>query len=156
MADWPADVVCRMNDEFPKDIQCADNLYGAGIRVVSGRVKNFFIAEGLDSLEFLSVMIVNHKGRNVDDDYFIVNPSYTIDCIDIQSSEVKWNKIKSDLISSCKSLVLNAELVPESEVVFRPKYLPTVILIRADLAKKLTDASFTGFIFRDPLKYKGI
>ena len=36
---WHSDIICRMDPEFPKDIQLADNLYGAGLTVVSNRIK---------------------------------------------------------------------------------------------------------------------
>lgn len=156
LTDWPSGVICRMNDDFRKDIQCSDNLYGAGIRIISERVKNFLISEGVDSVEFLPLTILNHKGRAVVGSYFIVNPPYVINCIDLGASQVEWNDIDSELIDSCKQLVVNNELIPNKESIFRPKNLPIINLIRSDLAEKLTDAGFSGFIFRDPLKYKGV
>lgn len=154
--EWPSDVVCKMNPEFPKDIQLADNLYGAGLIIISKRINELLIKENVNNVEFLPISILNHKGRVTSKDYFILNPIDVVDCIDLDASNIEWNEIKKDLIDSCERLVLKEDSIPFECKVFRPKFLTLIILIRSELAVKLSEEGFTGLYFKDPLKYTGI
>ena len=153
---WPSDVVCRMDPEYPKDIQLADNLYGTLYIVISNRIKQLLLSEIVSKVEFLPVSIRNHKGRIASKDYFIMNPLDVVSCIDLDKSFVRWNHIKNDLINSCNQLVLNEDIIPESCKVFRPKFLPTEILISDELVEKLKNANFTGLNFVNPLEFTGV
>jgi hypothetical protein len=154
-ADWPEGVTSAMNEDYPKDIELADNLYGTNLIIVSGRLRNLVLADGVVGVEFLPVTILNHKNRIASADYFIVNPVGVVDCIDLEASEVKFNLIKKDLISRCKGIVLREAEIPSEAKVFRAKYLPTKILIRSDLARRLEDAGLTGLRFTDPAEFTG-
>src|SRR5919106_2003 len=52
---WRADVVCRMNPEYPDDMQLSDNLYGTVYAIVSKRISDLLQKEQLNSVEFLPV-----------------------------------------------------------------------------------------------------
>jgi hypothetical protein len=153
---WPADVVCRMDPEYPKDIELSDNLYGAGVPIVSARIRDFLSAAEVDNIEFLSVTIMNHKDRVASRDYFIMNPLRIIECIDLEKSSVKWNLIDRELIDSCKKLVLDDKAIPDDCKVFRAKFLPMRIIVRGQLVKALGTVGFKGLCFTDVLKYTGV
>lgn len=154
-AGWPAGLLCRMSDDYPKDIEPPDSLFGAGLVVVSPRVRALLDAAGPAQLELLPVGIADHKGRVVADDYAIVNPLQVVDAIDIGASEVAWNKIKPDLIASCARLVVDAARVPETAAVFRLKHLEHLVVVRADLAAVLDAAGLVGLALRDPALFTG-
>jgi len=153
---WPADVICQMDDDFPDDIKLADNMNAGGIGVISQNIKDFLVNEKVNDVEFLPVTILNHKGRIASKDYYILNPLVVCDCIDIDGSYVDWNAIKKDMIDSCEQLVLKEDAVSIEYKVFRPKFLPIIILVRTEIAKRLREAGFTGLYFKDPLEYTGI
>jgi hypothetical protein len=153
---WPAGVECRMDSEYPKDIELSDNLYGAGVPTVSAKLKEYLIAEEVDNVEFLPVTILNHKERVASRDYFIMNPLSIIECIDLQKSTVKWNRIDKELISSCKQLVLDDKAIPDNCKIFRAKCLPIRIIVRGHFVKALGTVGFKGLCFTDTLKYIGI
>jgi len=152
---WPAKAVCAMSDDFPKDIALSDNLYGAGMTVVSKRVKEALEAGSVKDVEYLPVHIQNHKGRIASSDYFIVNPLGTVECVDVKASKVKWNDINPELLSSCEQLVIKTNAVPAAKHLFRPKHVPYILLARSELAKQMERAKFTGLSFRDPLEFDG-
>lgn len=155
--DFPENAACVMNPEFPKDIQLADYLYGAGVPVISRRLKEILEREVSDNrFEYLPVEIINHKGRVASHDYFIVNPMDVCDCIDIDKSGVRWNQITSNLISGCKGLVLKKEAIPKGYKLFRLKYWGSKILVRSDLVETLNAADLTGLDFRNTEGYTGI
>lgn len=153
---WSQDTICRMNDEYPNDIQLADNMHATGLIVISKPMKALLVKENVNNVEFLPLTILNHKGRVASADYFIVNALDICDCIDLDASEVEWNFIEKDLISNCERLVLKEEAIPQNYMVFRPKFKPNIILIHIALVEKLYAANFTGLEFQDPLEYIGI
>jgi hypothetical protein len=152
---WADDAACRMDDEFPKDIEVPDNLCGAGLVVVSARVREFLQSVNVPDLEYLPVRVLNHKGKVAAPDCAIVNPLGQVDCIDIAASGVTWNQINPELISICKGLVLRADAVPAEVQVFRPKHRPSSVFVRTALARRMIDAGFTGLNFRDPISFDG-
>lgn len=153
---WPEDVTAPMSQEYPKDIELADNVFGTELIIISDRTRQALIAEGVTDVEYLPMSIMNHKKKVASTEYFILNPPTVVDCIDLDASEVKWNAIDKSLISRCKQLVLKESKVPKDAKVFRPKHLPTEILVRADVARKLEAAGLTGLFFIDPAKFRGV
>jgi hypothetical protein len=153
---WPVGVSCKMSPRYPKDIQLSDSLYGGSYPVVSARLKEALTEPlSVGKTEFLPVVIINHKGRVASDEYFVVNPLETIDCIDQVKSDVKWNNINPDVISSCKQLVLREDVIPAEVGFFRPKHMLATYLMRRQLADALVKNGFTGLYFVDPEKYRG-
>jgi hypothetical protein len=155
-AGWPTDVASKMNERFPKDIALADSMDATGVTVISRKLKDFLVAADVKNVEFLPLKIMNHKGKVAADDYSIVNPVGLVDCIDTQASGAKFNALKPDMMLSCKQLVLKADQIPSDAVIFRPKSMPTIILMQAALAKKLTSAKYSGFLFKEPAQFKGM
>jgi hypothetical protein len=147
-AGFPGDAFFAMDPAYPKDIQLPDNVYNLeGLPVVSTQLKTMIAQREPPETEFLRVAIVNHKGRVASSDYFIVNPFGLVECVDLESSDIEWNEIDRELISSCFGLVLDEERIDFDRLIFRPRYLPTVVLVREDMADELTQAGFTGLRF---------
>ncbi len=145
---FPSDASFEMDPAYPKDIQLADNIYNLeGLPVVSKGLKEVVEGRQPKETEFLQVAIINHKGRVASDEYYILNPYGTVDCIDKEESDIEWNEIEKDLISSCFGLVLDESRVDFERLMFRPRYVPTIVLVRGDLADELTEAGFSGLRF---------
>jgi len=153
---WPENVSCRMDNEYPKDIQLTDNLFGGDYPVISSRLKDQIAAlAGASKIEFLPVSILNHTGRVASKDYFILNPLGTVDCSDIDKSGVVWNAINATHISRVKQLVLKKDAVPAEAGIVRPTHLAEAILLRRSLSDRLSSDGFTGLFFREPAKFRG-
>jgi hypothetical protein len=156
-AGFPSDVACKMNPDYPKDVQLADNLSGACVPVISDKLKALLEKEvKVNRIEYLPVKVLNHKGRVASKDYYIFNPLDVCDCIDVQKSGVEWNAINPNLISGCDQLVLKKKAIPPDYQVFRLKYWGYNILVRSDLIDKLNAAGLTGLDFLAPADYTGI
>ena len=154
---FPSDTFCEMNPDFPKNIQLADYLYGANIPVIYSKLKEFLEKEVvINTIEYLPVRIINHKGRVASEDYFILNPLDVCDCIDLDRSGVVWNRIRAKFISGCKGLVLRHEAIPMDYKLFRLKYWEHNIIVSADLVDTLTAAELTGLRFLNVTGYTGI
>lgn len=153
---FPPDVTCRMDPSFRDDIALADNLYGAGMPVISAKARAVMEQEVTgERLEFLPVQVINHKGRVASNDYFVLHPLDVLDCIDTDKSKVEWNSISPEDISTCEGLVLREEEIPDEFRIFRPRFLGSEILVRRDLVDALTAAELTGLLFGEAKDYKG-
>jgi len=150
---WPPDAAAAMNPDFPKDIGLADSLSGATFLVISGKAKQFIEQENAGKIEFLPMKIINHKGRVASEDYFVVNPLDVVDCIDKEASGAEMD---DDMIEGCAQLVLKEDAIPKDLKIFRTKFWSGRILIRRDLAQKMTAAGLTCMSFTEPAEYTGM
>jgi hypothetical protein len=139
-----------------EDIQLSDNLSGAVYIIVSKAIRDCLADAKINNVEFLPITIYNHKGRVASHEYYILNPLDISDCIDIKASKVEWNSIAKDRIDFCDHLVLNESLIPSNFKIFRPKFWPSLILVRQEITEMLINAGFTGLYFIDASGYDGI
>jgi hypothetical protein len=152
--EWP-DVSMRMDPDFKKQIKLSDNLLNpVNVIVASKRLCDFFRSKGVPNIEYLPVTIYDHKKKVASKEYSIANLVTTQDCIDTKKSEVTWNAIDSDYISSMKRLVLNEKKIAKDAMLFRAEHLKELIFVRADLAQAVTDAGFTNIKFWKLSDYK--
>jgi hypothetical protein len=151
---WPGAARCAMDPRTPRDIRLADGLYGDRRIVVSPKVQALVRAESRDRIELLPIGIVDHKGRFAAKDYAIVNPLDVVDCIDQASSRVRWNAIDPKSIYACDALHLVESAVPKERKVFRLEGWRNVVVVRRELAEKLSRDT-VGLHFVDPATYTG-
>ncbi|MFH0925943.1 MAG: DUF1629 domain-containing protein [bacterium] len=155
--NFPSNALFRMNPEFKRAIKLSDALDNAdAIIVASKRLKEFFESENIPGIEYLRVTILNHKNRVASDEYFIVHQVGTQDCINLDQSTIKWNKINPDQISSIKKLVIDESLIDPKVKLFRAKHLPSTILIERDLINKILSAGFTGIRFKEIDRFRKV
>lgn len=149
-ADFSEEACFHMDASHPKEVKLADNIFNLDrMLVVSKSLKEIVESESPPFTEFLPVSIYNHKGRVASTEYFIINPFDLQDCIDQNQSKLKWNKIDPELISGCYNLVISPEKIEENRLLFRPKYLPTIVLVREDLVDMIKAKGFTGIRFKE-------
>jgi hypothetical protein len=155
--DFGQPIQYRMSDLFPDDIALSDNYVVAGQIVVSRRLRDA-LETSLPGhhIQYLPVSIVNHKKRLASDEYFIVHSLDVFDCIDVAKSGVQWNPLDKNEITLCKRLVIKADAIPATMMLFRPKHWGSRMLASESLAKKLTAAGLVGMRFLDPAQYTGI
>jgi hypothetical protein len=155
--EYPGGLNYPMSDFLPDDILLSDNFKVAGQILVSGKLKAHLLAALPDHpLEFLPVSILNHKGRVVSADYFILHPLGVHDCIDLQRSKVKWNPLKKKVITSCKGLVFKPDSLPPGLKLFRPEYWGFNIMATRAFGDELIAAGFSGLRFIDAAGFDGI
>jgi hypothetical protein len=145
-----------MDPEFPGDTELSDSLYGGGFRIVSPGMRAFLQRVQPDHIEYLPVRIVDHQGRVASEQYSLVHPVGQVDCIDLEASGVDWSPLDPKLIDSCDQLIIDARRVPPERVIFRPKHLAGVILVRDDVARELSSSGLRGVFLQPASEYIGI
>lgn len=156
---WPADSFSRMDPDRRKDLQLADSVRCPYARTVSTRLRTAIETAGETRLEWLPLAILNHKGRVAARDYWIANPPYVIDCIDLDASNARWAGRMLDAddpFAACDRLVLRPEVVPPGVQVFRARFKPGLLLMRRTMAEALLNEGLSGLAFGEPDAYRGL
>jgi hypothetical protein len=154
---FPPDAFFAMDKRYPKRVALPDSVSNNDQMVlVSRKLKEFVESKNPARVECLQVAIRDHRGRVASPDYFIINPLTIIECIDTKRSKLTWNAMEPTLIAGVVDLVLrdSVEIEP-SVLLFRPKHLETVVMLRADLGDAITAAGFTGARFVEIADFEG-
>lgn len=147
---------CR--DWFPEGVQFAMAERG-GIRladsipnntlllIVSGKLKGLLESEASCEIEFLPISILDHEKVPVQDDYYIANVLYSIQCMDVEASDFVQSAMDESQVHHIKQLVLDHQKIPEQTNVFRLGEELDTILVRGDLANRITATGCSGMHF---------
>lgn len=153
--DFPDDASFRMDPSFPKDIRLEDIIRNdSSLLVASERVKKFLEAEKVPGQEMLPVAIFNHKGRKEKARYFVVHQVDIQDCINLKKTKWKKDDLDEEAITDVRKLTLDESKIDKDAQLFRLKSYGIPLIIRADLAEKITKAGFTGFQFVPPIEWE--
>ncbi|WP_240358393.1 imm11 family protein [Myxococcus vastator] len=150
-ADYPADARVYMTDRY-QGIQVSDYVENAcGILIVSKRVKEVFERVSRGPVEYLPLAIYNHKKRLASADHFIVNPIGTVDCLNLEASDIKYFKGK---VVQVRNPVLDPAKLEHAPHLFRMRehsysYLISEVMIQE--LRTLTPRP-TNFLL-DPLEH---
>ncbi len=145
---FPSGVTLRMDSRKPTHtilVDCVKNTQG--VVVISEKMKVFIDQQVLAEVEFLPITVIDHKGRKLDDSYYIFHPINNVDCLDLDNADPEWDDIDDTVVASVKKLVIDGVKVPEDKKYFRPKnYIARPIVAKA-LVDAIVNEGFTGVQF---------
>lgn len=151
---FPSNVLFRMSPEHPKDIGLTDALANMNeLLIASRKLKDFLEGKNLPELEYHRVSVIDHKGRAVGSEYFLVHPIHSQDCLNHSASSPRFNKINPTMISRVQSLVLDESKIAPGVKMFRIKGFGQPLLIHRELAAEITQAGFVGPSFIELDRY---
>jgi len=152
--DYPSDVEFRMDDDFPDSIGRNDFLHTISQDVViQPRVRDFWLSKDIPNLQFLDVVVKNHRGRLVPETFILVNFVAHVDCINQKETQFEWNSLDEDKMTDVSRLTLNHDAL-EGILLGRVKHLPRLIVIAPFLATEMLEAGFTGFEAHELSEFK--
>ena len=141
---WPDDVEMEMNEDHPDDTLLLDSLFNIkSLMVISARVKSYLELQEIPDAEFLSVNIKNHKGRYIDEEYFILNLIKHVDCLDTVASKAE-ESMMSDDIMEVQGIVLKQTELLEERPLFRLKLFGEPTIVDRSFAAEIDAQGFTG------------
>lgn len=141
---------------YPEDARIFMNPENPGIKLSSliGNTKGMLIGSRdfkdtvakhcENSIEYLPFTLHDHRRRVFSRDYFLINPLGSLDCLDIQKSDIKWSKEEPGEILRINSFVLDREKVKEAPQLFRVDKDPSTYVVGAGLAQELRDRQLTN------------
>lgn len=147
---FPESAHFRMSDDFPRNLVLEDFLRNQNkLLVVSERLRELLEAERLKNNEFIPVQIINHKGRQTKEAYYILHQITLQDCINEAESEFIENDIDPELFFDVSELVIDEARIDPDVALFRMRRFPEVPIFRRDLADRIKAGGYTGMRFRE-------
>ncbi|MFY2560374.1 imm11 family protein [Corallococcus terminator] len=143
--DWPKNAKLLMNKENP-GIKLGSLLGNTrSMLLVDKELKELIQAhcQGLE-IEYLPLVIYDHHKRVRGRDYFLINPLSSLDCLDLQASEICWDKNDPTNVIAVNKYVLQRDKVAEAPPLFRIQHDPSEYVLRTDLAKAIYDRKPTN------------
>ncbi len=149
---FPSDAQINMNADFGSGL--IDVLKNSNqFLIVSEPLRSFLEKENLINNEFLPLIIGDKKGKPKKESYFIVYQTNHQDCIDLDNSIVEKNPLKPEIFIDVESIAIDESKIPSEVAIFRPKGHPGMLIVKRDLADRITEAGFSGIEFGEIDQY---
>lgn len=128
------------------DMLCdfVDNI--SGVFIVSAKAKEVLESEGVEGkeIEYLPFTLKDKRGRPTKGAYFIANILRKVACMDRDKSEFTQSPVSKTEVLGVSNLTVVLSKIPKDVKLFRLGEYPRVILIRADLVKRIKAEKLTG------------
>jgi len=148
--DYPDDVTLVLEDSSP-GLRCGTVLGNTQSYLILDRAATRIVqdlCEGV-SVEYLPVTLLNHRNRVHSADYFFVNPVGSLDCLDLDASDIQYSSTAKDPDDPSRPRVLNVlepvldpEKLTGAPALFRVRENPRLYVLSRELAEALEDPRF--------------
>lgn len=137
----------KMTDYAVSDLGCS---------IVSERLKRLFDSAGICNIQYFKAQIIERKGADALDGFYVANIIGLEDCIDFEPSEmdVEIEENADPIIYAIENLVLKDFFCDKP--LFRIKHFTRLILLYQDLKEKLIQSGVTGIKLIAPEKWDGV
>ncbi len=125
--------------------------------VVSKRAKELLEAEKGVNAEYVPLTIIDVKGKELEDEFFVVNPLERHEVIDLDKSTLKMSGIDKTQIAPShdnRIAVKKAGTFDEFDLLI-PEHLQSQLMMSADLINKIEEAGLTNLKVIEPSEYRG-
>jgi len=156
----------RIGKAYPADARIYMSKKYRGVKLDSllGNTKSYLIvkrpvievieAHSADAdIEYLPFTLFNQKKRVQSKDYFIVNPVGTLDCLNLESSEIEYLDAKDEpshgAVVAVEKFVLDPGKLARAPALFRIKEEPDRYVINEQLADAFGKAGFTNILLTE-------
>lgn len=147
---FPADAYFRMSDDYPDNLQLGDVLENTSdLLVISARFRDLLEENDLKNNEVIPVKIMNHKGRLVDEPYFIIHQINQPDWIDREQSDLEVNDIDPEKIVFLHELVIDDSKIDDSVSLLRMRGFTQVLVVKRTLVERIHKAGIKGLEFKE-------
>lgn len=104
---------------------------------------------GTQDIEYLPFTLYDHRKRPYSQDYFIINPIGTFDCLDFKASGIAWDDEKPDEILDIEVHVLDRKKMKDAPQLFRVARDPHTYVIGLELARELKKRDLTNIVVEE-------
>ncbi len=154
-SDFPKGVQFRMSKQHKKDTALTDDLGNSdSLKICSARLVDHLKKAKTQHVEYLPVVILDHKGKVASADYRIVNPFPPQDVLDLKASGPTYSAIHKSSINDVKRLVIDPKRVEPGVRIFRIKGFTNPVLVDRKLAEEIAAEGFVGAAFIELDEYE--
>jgi hypothetical protein len=156
LRDWfPSPAEFPMNPDFPKSrklypLQATTIM---GLIVASKELRATFEEVGCDNLEYLPIIILDHRKKVASTDYAIANVLHLIDAMDRERSVFDNNALLPTRVSGIEKLVLLEDRIPPDRHLFRMTNAPQFPIVSETLKKAIEKKKLGGMRFIVPEEF---
>ncbi|WP_426756607.1 imm11 family protein [Myxococcus sp. Y35] len=141
---YPKDARIPMSPEHPGIKLSALIGNGRSMLIGSSAFKEAVQKHCANEIEYLPFTLHDHRGRPYSDDYCIINPIGTFDCLDLEASDISWSAKSPRKILRVREYVLDRAKMQSAPQLFRVEGAPSEYVIGRELARELYDRKLTN------------
>jgi hypothetical protein len=135
---FPSDVTFQMKEDFPDDTLLTDTLINVNsVLIISEKTKEALTELGVKDVEYLPVVIKDHRGKASKTQYYVLNPLVWAPLLKFQECEPTMNDLIPDMAESLSAFVVDPEAAAKAPLVFHIQHIPEYVGIRTSLAREL-------------------
>lgn len=148
-ADWfPPEVAFKFAPN--KGITLADAIPNTlNLVFVSAKLKGLLEKRANAEIEFLQVQLRDHKGRRINQPFFVANVLTAAECLDRKRSKFVIDSLDKTQMLRITWLVLDGKKLPHGPRLFRLGEMRDLLLVHHDLVQAIEDEGCTGLRFTD-------
>ena len=116
-----------------------------GLFIVSPKLKQ--LLEGHANIEFIPIIINDHRGGVASEEYCIANFLDVCDCIDLDKSKCRVSPFNKDKFNRISKLVIDESKITTQAKIFRIQQVPTTLVVTDSLVNILKNNNISGAQF---------
>jgi len=150
LGEFPEEGMAGMyfDPDYPDDTELFDFVDNInGLIIANKRVRDVLMSLELTNIEFLPICLYDHQDKVASKEYTIVNVLGSVDCIDMDKSEIDMDSIIETQIYSIDNLVFDYDKIPEDARMFRATTKLDEIFVRDDVKNAMESAGLEGCVF---------
>ena len=159
LSEFPKDDAAGMyfDPDYPDDTELFDFVDNINSLIIANKkVCDVLVALALPNIEFLPIWLYDQQDQVVSKEYAIVNVLGSVDCIDMEKSEIDMDSIIETQIYSIDNLVLDYDKIPEDASIFRATTKLDEIFVRDDVKNAMESAGLEGCVFIEADGWDGL
>lgn len=118
--------------------------------MISGRARALFEDVVPDPIEYLPFKIVNHKGAELEETYFVANVMAAVPAVDVAISQGRPDALNPEFFDLFRDLHLDHAQIPPERRMFRLSVFPQKILIHEAVKEEIERRKLTAAVFTPP------
>lgn len=149
LADWfPRQAVYPMDPDYPNARELHDLQENTlSVLIVSRPLRETMQSVGCKNVEFLPIIIKNHRGKVASDEYSIANVLSLVDCLDLKKSRYRRDALLPERIDRFDRVVLVASRIPAGLHIFRLKERPHSHFVSEEMRRAIESKRLRGMVF---------
>ena len=120
-----------------------------GYLIVCAEMKDAILGADIGEIETLPFKLYNHKNRLHSEDYWIVNPIGSFDCVNRAASDIEYLDASQKDIVAVTKFVLNANKLNDAPDLFRVPEKKDSYFVSERLARLFLSKGFTNIMLKE-------
>ena len=140
----PKNLKFHMNKDFNGTVPSDFIRNNMSYQLIVAKVKTILDQHTCVEIEYIPFDLINHNGRSVEEECYIMNLIGTVDCVDREKTEGDESPMEEGEYQFIDRLFLHEEKIGAEHNIFRIDAMPHLLIMREDLKETFEKHSVTG------------